>query len=524
MRGKPIFALVAMVMAAAAGPAAATVPGANGRIAFVNIPSANTPGVWTINPDGTDRTQVVNQLFSNGGHPVFSPDRQRIAASFDGDIHYMDPDGGNLANVTQSPQGDWEPSWSPDGTRIAFWGDSHEPGIQPAKIVVTSIYGQDRVELTNGFSPSWSPDGAQLAFVAGVVGDEGNYDIFKINIDGSGLTRLTETPGPRLTESDPEWSPDGSKIVYCHDGSIWTMNADGTGETRVTPGPPGFDPLGRDCFPSWSPDGERIAFARVTYYEEFCPSGCSLQATDLMTMKPDGSDVQNVTNTQQSPSETHPSWESIRPPEPPGYPRPQAASPMRVSLVPAYAPCAAPNRRHGPPLSFESCAPPWQLSGTLMVGAATGSESGSVGFLKIRTRMGDPSTPADEADVTVWLRITDVRKRLDGSDYSGELGISFPFRLTDRLSSTGLTASTAGTVQGDISLTASAPCAPTADAATGSTCELSTTAGALVPGGVPEGARSIWELGAIEISDGGNDGDADTEPNSPLAKPGVFVP
>jgi Tol biopolymer transport system component len=527
MRGKLILCLVAVVTAAGAGPAAASLPGANGQIVFVNVPSGDTPGVWTILPDGSGRTQLDDHHFSNGGNPVFSPDRQRIAVSFDGDIYYMNPDGSNLVNVTDSPQGDWKPSWSPDGTRIAVWGDSHEPGIQPSKIVLMSIYGQDRVELADGFMPSWSPDGSQIAFIGWTPGDDGNHDVYTIKVDGTDLTRLTETPGPSsVQETSPDWSPDGSKIAYGYAGSIWTMNADGTGETRVTPGPPGFDPFGSDDFPSWSPDGGRIAFARVTYYEEFCPSGCSLQATDVMTVKPDGSDVQNVTRTLTNASETHPSWESIRPPGPPGYPRPRHTAPIRWSLVPSYAPCMSPNRQHGPPLSFGSCSPPQAASGVLTVGTPefTGAPAESTGSLRMSVTPGNPATPADEAQVALLMELTDVRRRADFSDYAGELRVTMAMQLTDKLSSTGLTASTAGTVQDAVDLSAVATCVPTTDTEVGSTCSLSTTADALVPGGVTEGKRAVWELKNPVVHDGGADGDADTEPNGVFARPGIFVP
>src|SRR6185312_10670410 len=66
-----------------------------------------------------------------------------------------------------------------------------------------------------------------------------------------------------------------------------------------------------------------------------------------------------------------------------GYPRPKGASPLRVALVPAYEPCTAPNRTHGPPLAFGSCAPPQQSSSDLTLGTpdANGQPAVSVGYL-----------------------------------------------------------------------------------------------------------------------------------------------
>ena len=79
---------------------------------------------------------------------------------------------------------------------------------------------------------------------------DGNVEIYVMNADGSGLTRLTNSPG---ADAVPNWSPDGRKLVFQseRDGNIelYTMNADGTGQTRLTTHP------GRDLDPAWSPTG-----------------------------------------------------------------------------------------------------------------------------------------------------------------------------------------------------------------------------------------------------------------------------
>ena len=70
------------------------------------------------------------------------------------------------------------------------------------------------------------------------------------------------------------------------------------------------------------------------------------------------------------------------------HPRPVGATPTRVSLVPAYAPCAAPNRTHGPPLAFASCNPPAQTSAQATVGTpdAFGGGANSTGYLRLAYR------------------------------------------------------------------------------------------------------------------------------------------
>ena len=86
---------------------------------------------------------------------------------------------------------------------------------------------------------------------------DGNVEIYVMNADGSGLTRLTNSPG---ADAAPDWSPDGRKLVFQseRDGNIelYTMNADGNGQTRLTTHP------GRDLDPAWSPTGLWITFDR----------------------------------------------------------------------------------------------------------------------------------------------------------------------------------------------------------------------------------------------------------------------
>jgi hypothetical protein len=207
---------------------------------------------------------------------------------------------------------------------------------------------------------------------------------------------------------------------------------------------------------------------------------------------------------------------------PRGYPRPRGATPFRVPLVPGFDQCTAPNRAHGAPLAYGSCAPPVQSSSRLTVGTpdANGRAAGSLGSVLLRAIPGNPSTPADEADVSIQLSVTDVRNRSDLSDYTGELQLTTGLRLTDR-DNGGI--NPAGTVA-DAPFTAAAPCQATSLSTTGSTCSLATTADALIPGTVKEGLRSIWQLGQIQVTDGGPDGVAATTPNSVFLRQGIFTP
>ncbi len=206
-----------------------------------------------------------------------------------------------------------------------------------------------------------------------------------------------------------------------------------------------------------------------------------------------------------------------------GYPRPKGASPVRVALVPAYQQCGTGNRTHGPPLSFSSCSPPQRSSSFLTVGTpdTNGQPVNAAGFARVGTIVGNPATSADEADVSVTVSITDVRRAGDLTDYTGELQAVWPLRITDQFN--GPTLADAAT-SSDAPLAFAVPCASTAAATIGSTCSLTTTADAVSPGTVREGRRAIWQLGQVQINDGGSDGVASTSPNTPFARQGVFVP
>jgi hypothetical protein len=207
-----------------------------------------------------------------------------------------------------------------------------------------------------------------------------------------------------------------------------------------------------------------------------------------------------------------------------GYPRPKGASPMRVPLVPAFAACTSPNRSHGAPLSFPSCAPPVQSSATLTVGTddANGNGQRSIGSVTLKAIPGDPATEIDDADVTIRLSITDVRVADTLADYTGELQGRISIRLTDNGRSAPIT-NPPQTIQ-DFPLSFTAPCAATDLTTIGARCEVATAADALIPGMVREDHRNVWELGQVQVYDGGPDGDAETEDNTVFARQGIFVP
>jgi hypothetical protein len=258
------------------------------------------------------------------------------------------------------------------------------------------------------------------------------------------------------------------------------------------------------------------------------PNGPPCRWGDYAGASPDPNDQQAVWGSNQlnGPTTTNPAWitrnfeltDSLS-----GYVRPKGATPFRVSLVPAFNRCTAPNRTHGAPLVNGSCAPPSQVSDELTVGTpdANGQGANAIAWLEMRVLVGDPDTPADEADVNLEVSSTDVRVTPGLGDYTGELQASVMLRATDRASGPG--ADEPATIQ-DFPFLFAVPCQATASTSTGGACAVNTTADALAPGTVKESMRTIWQLDQVKLLDGGPDGVASTTPNSPFEIEGFFVP
>jgi hypothetical protein len=209
--------------------------------------------------------------------------------------------------------------------------------------------------------------------------------------------------------------------------------------------------------------------------------------------------------------------------------RPQGASPLRVSLGPAFELCTSANGSH--PFAGGSCRPPVQTSDYLTVGSpdANGQPAKSNSFARYAVVAGVPGPP-DDSDVDIEIELTDVRNSADLTDYTGELQARSTVRLTDHQN--GPPGSLGGTEAGTtldaehwVFLPVTIQCVATSDTTVGSTCRTATTANALLPGVVTDGKRVIVQrVTTTEVYDGGADGVASTLPNTLFAREGVFVP
>jgi hypothetical protein len=224
------------------------------------------------------------------------------------------------------------------------------------------------------------------------------------------------------------------------------------------------------------------------------------------------------------------------PPAPGAHVRPKHASPLKVSLVPAFNPCFSPNRMHGPPLEFQSCNPPVQASTAVTVGTPENNAApdNSVGSIKLTAQQGLPGPPED-SDILIVGSITDVRcigsttacgnaNTADGADYTGQLQGTVNVRITDRWNAGSPGGGPESATVVDIPFPMPFTCVNTADPDIGGQCFSNTSVNAVVPGGVRDGKRGVWELGQVFVSDGGPDGSTSTTPNTLFVTQGIFVP
>lgn len=197
--------------------------------------------IWVMNRDGSNPRGLTTDA-ANDRSARFSPTGSSIAfvSQRDGqyEIYRMNPDGSGVVNLTNSPGSvDWEPRWSPDGTRILFCSTRGAGGGEAAEFSLWTMNadgsGLARLPVDGGARwPTWSPDGSKIAFASSRSGDS---EIYVMNADGSNQVNVTNSPG---IDEEPFWSPDGTSILFTsrRDGSpdIYRMGVDGSTPTNLT--------------------------------------------------------------------------------------------------------------------------------------------------------------------------------------------------------------------------------------------------------------------------------------------------
>ena len=299
------------------GPTAhATTPGENGRIVFRRYfdVAHHWGALFSIEPDGTDERQITHPKQNVlDDYPDVSPNGRWIVYARRWQLRrtaYGDPRGAlfrirmngtdreSLTGTTCRPEDDCvrdlNPNWSPDGRRIAFSrvfrSETREWEID---LFVMRSDGTHLHQITTpgplfeDYAPEWSPDGTRLVFFRWNP-DRGLHALFTVDPDGSNLERLTSW---RLNPAQgDDWSPDGRWIVFgaAPEGQTFNLrmiHPNGTGLRRLT-----FSSEKDWLGSSFSPDGHWIVAGRTGGVGE---DGNA----DLFVMLLDGSQRLNITGT-----------------------------------------------------------------------------------------------------------------------------------------------------------------------------------------------------------------------------------
>ncbi len=307
-------AVVALLGVCGGATALATTTGQNGEIAFRRYlgPDRSKGAIFTIAPDGSGERQLTSPTGRSGDdYPDYAPDGSFVAfqrCALACRLLTVRPDGTGLTRLPgcKPDQGPPKcadvsyPAVSPDSRRIAFvraFGHIRDDQIDHAGIYSMRVDGTGlrrislpKLRTAEDGDPQWSPDGRRLVFVRHnfTARPRGGQALFVINADGSGRRRLTAW---KLRAGDgPDWSPDGSQILFRSpetenflNSNIFTIHPDGTGLRQITHG----TRRTKVYSASFSPDGTSITLGM---------NGINGQA-DVFRIGIDGSGLTPVTRT-----------------------------------------------------------------------------------------------------------------------------------------------------------------------------------------------------------------------------------
>jgi polyisoprenoid-binding protein YceI len=260
-----------------------------GQIAFMGLTSQPVnapidPGELFILSGGSQSpTQLTHTDSVLEDEPAWSPDRRRIAyASYSverpPDLWIMGADGSGPRALTTGAAVQ-SPAWSPDGRTIVVVGfDESNQSLQTIDVGTGKIRPVPGGPGVAG-RPAWSPDGRTIAFTF-LPKNGTSEDVYVIRPDGSGLRQLTSDA---TYEYEPAWSPDGTRIAFVRDGDVWSMDADGRHQQRLTTGLPADSP-------TWSPDGRHLAFV-VAGSDELLSGN---ERRDLLFVDVDGANLRRM--------------------------------------------------------------------------------------------------------------------------------------------------------------------------------------------------------------------------------------
>jgi hypothetical protein len=274
---------------------------ANGVIWF-RVGGGDGPSfVYEVKADGSGQRLVFDSEPPRFSQIAWSPDGTQIAfvdpVVGRRGIYVSDPDGSDARRLTNGVNDGW-PSWSPDGMRIAFSSTRYdlsietcEPGADfrcPTDLYAVDAGGGNVTRLTTDpvadYQPEWSPDGSRIAFVRAFNGTA--TAIYAMDADGTHVRPVSSHDGG--SDFSPSWSPDGTQVVFAairnENTGIWVVNADGTDEHVIVGPVPYVD------YPVWSPNGTKIAFVGNPTTGDASPDDA------LYVMRPDGSGIERLSS------------------------------------------------------------------------------------------------------------------------------------------------------------------------------------------------------------------------------------
>jgi TolB protein len=313
-----LTALAAAVTAVAL-PAGATPPGSNGKLIFER-PTRDGLDMLTVGADGSGLTRFA-RFRGEAGDSSWSPDGSKVAFTRARDpeegpyeIWVANADGSGRERLTRHRSFSIAPAWSPDGGRIVYATNARARDRLELYVMNADGSGARRLagnRRANYSDPQWSPDGESIAFGSFRAGEtprsfDGSIAVVDAD-DGGNLRRLTRRGG--ADELNPNWSPDGTTIVYernrlfdVRQSDIWLMGADGSGKRRITA------TRVYETNPVFSPDGTRIAFTSDRDNRRLSKERQG-RGFELYTMALDGSGIVRLTTNRRP--DRFPDWQPL---------------------------------------------------------------------------------------------------------------------------------------------------------------------------------------------------------------------
>jgi Tol biopolymer transport system component len=320
-RARSLLPPAVLALLALSAATAQAWPGLNGYMAYgSNRTGSQFSDDIYVSPLDAESPLRLTFRRADDGQPTWSPDGRRLAfktAQFGSNqLAVINADGTGETLLTRTFRfSEGQPAWSPDATKLLYRRTPENPLVQDADTWVLDVAASAKdptqpvaraVLLRTGDEryPSYSPDGTQIAFrgdldLAEPSGDE---EIYVMNADGTNVRQLTSNAD---FDSAPSWSPDGKRILFerapagtfvpgteAQEKDIYVMHADGTHVRRLTDSP------GIDEGPEFSPDGTKVAFSSARDGQQ-----------EIYVMDADGSNPRRLTDDPSR--DESPDWQGL---------------------------------------------------------------------------------------------------------------------------------------------------------------------------------------------------------------------